>query len=516
MAYIYRDTVNIYDKEAIARAIKTQETQFTVLQGKIQALITDTELDTLRNGGSTMYSRMTNVEATANGVTSEVSALKTDIRDNYSTTESMRSEIQQSAQEITASVSTAISGLDTRVQQAETKVTPTAIISTVASTDGARAMVSAINQTASTVQISAAHINLVGAVTADDIAAGAITAGKIASGAVTTDKLDAGAVTAAKIAGGTITGDKIAGGTITGSNIQAGSLSAAQIDVSSIFAQNVTATGTITGAHLVGANCEIEEGSIGGWTLVNGQLISNDIRRFPLTGTSLFDTQLKANTVYQAVYGETDPWLKNAVDLNTAGRTDHEGRISDLEDTISSDITCNTLWANTSISTGEISCTSLSGSNLEATNNITCVHTITCNTLRASGSIHADGNLWASYNSGSGTTAIWSGGELRGQSSSSRRYKDHVSSVTLEEALKVLDIPVINFRYKDGYLADGDEMEGKAIPGFYAEDIEDLVPIAVYHNKDGQVENWQERVILPLMLKVIQEQQHEIDELKRR
>ena len=29
MAYIYRDTVNIYDKEAIARAIKTQETQCT-------------------------------------------------------------------------------------------------------------------------------------------------------------------------------------------------------------------------------------------------------------------------------------------------------------------------------------------------------------------------------------------------------------------------------------------------------------------------------------------------------
>ena len=152
---------------------------------------------------------------------------------------------------------------------------------------------------------------------------------------------------------------------------------------------------------------------------------------------------------------------------------------------------------------------------VQVDDNLTVDHTISCTTLSVSGTATAN-KFKGSYDNGTGTIAVWSGGELKGQSSSSRRYKDHVSSVTLEEALRVLDIPVINFRYKDGYLADGDEMEGKTIPGFYAEDIEGLVPIAVYHNKDGKVENWQERVILPLMLKVIQEQQHRIEQLERR
>lgn len=484
MAYIYRDTVNIYDKEAIARAIKTQETQFNVLQGKIQALITDTELDTLRNGGSTMYSRMVNVEATADGLTSEVSAIRTDIRDNYSTTESMRSEIQQSAQEITASVSTAISGLDTRVQQAETKVTPSAIISTVASTDGARAMVSAINQTASTVQISAAHINLVGAVTANDIAAGAIT----------TEKLAAGAVTATNIAAGTITGDKIAAGTITASNVAANTLTAAEIDVNSIFAQNVTATGTITGATLVGANCQIEEGSIGGWTLVDG-ILTDEATGTELTGEALNLIESHTSQMYLDMYYPGQM-------LDTM-----DGRISALESApLPANITCTTLTT-----TGQ-----LAGDSLSVTHGITAVQIDLTGHVIA-GNITGTDLYTQTSNAGTGSNAVITGtGRVAPTTASSKRYKDHISSVTLEQAMKVLDIPVINFKYKDGYLAKGDEMEGKQMPGFYAEDVYELIPEAIYHDKEGRVENWKERIILPLMLKVIQEQQHEIEELKKR
>ena len=58
-----------------------------------------------------------------------------------------------------------------------------------------------------------------------------------------------------------------------------------------------------------------------------------------------------------------------------------------------------------------------------------------------------------------------------------------------------------------------DEMVGVTMPGFYAEDVEKIIPEAVYH-KNGKVENWKERIILPLLLKVVQEQQKEIDELK--
>jgi hypothetical protein len=110
---------------------------------------------------------------------------------------------------------------------------------------------------------------------------------------------------------------------------------------------------------------------------------------------------------------------------------------------------------------------------------------------------------------------LWDGqGYLYYEGSSSKRYKNHVGDVTKEQAEAILDIPVINFIYKDGYLAEDDELCGKSIPGFYAEDIEELIPEAVYHDDDGQAENWNARILIPLLLKMTQEQQKEINELK--
>lgn len=100
-------------------------------------------------------------------------------------------------------------------------------------------------------------------------------------------------------------------------------------------------------------------------------------------------------------------------------------------------------------------------------------------------------------------------------SASSKRYKNHVSDMSLEYARQVLDITPIIFKYKAGYLVDGDECIDKEIPGFYAEDVEEHYPLGVYHNEDGTVENWKPDRIIPAMLKVIQEQDKEIAALKR-
>lgn len=90
-------------------------------------------------------------------------------------------------------------------------------------------------------------------------------------------------------------------------------------------------------------------------------------------------------------------------------------------------------------------------------------------------------------------------------SSSSKRYKDHISDMSLGEAEKILDIPVVWFRYKEGYLDPNDQMAGKNIPGLYAEDVYSNFPEAAYSNADGKIENWNERMIIPAMLKLIQE-----------
>lgn len=90
------------------------------------------------------------------------------------------------------------------------------------------------------------------------------------------------------------------------------------------------------------------------------------------------------------------------------------------------------------------------------------------------------------------------------QASSSRRYKDHIKDVLPEEAEKLLSLPVVWFRYKDGYLQKNDALYGKSIPGFYAEDVSRLFPECAVYDEEGRPEDWNYRMLIPAMLKLIQ------------
>lgn len=90
-------------------------------------------------------------------------------------------------------------------------------------------------------------------------------------------------------------------------------------------------------------------------------------------------------------------------------------------------------------------------------------------------------------------------------SSSSKRYKEHVKNMTTEEAKKILEIPVVWFKYKKGYLNENDWLNNKIIPGFYAEDVFENFKVATQLNEDGEPEDWNYRMIIPAMLKLIQE-----------
>lgn len=108
------------------------------------------------------------------------------------------------------------------------------------------------------------------------------------------------------------------------------------------------------------------------------------------------------------------------------------------------------------------------------------------------------------------------GATLAYLSESSKRYKNHVAEMKIEEAEKILEIPVVWFEYKDGYLAEDDLRNGKPVPGFYAEDVYEHFPDAADLNADGTVEDWNYRTLIPPMLKLLQEQKKEIDDLKRK
>lgn len=96
------------------------------------------------------------------------------------------------------------------------------------------------------------------------------------------------------------------------------------------------------------------------------------------------------------------------------------------------------------------------------------------------------------------------GATLAFLASSSHRYKNHVREMKMEEAFKALNIPVVWFKYKEGYLNPEDRFCDKPIPGFYAEDVLDYFPEAAQLNIDGKAEDWNYRVMIPIMMKLIQ------------
>ena len=108
---------------------------------------------------------------------------------------------------------------------------------------------------------------------------------------------------------------------------------------------------------------------------------------------------------------------------------------------------------------------------------------------------------------------VGSSGMVFKRSSSSKRYKDIGESIIPSEIEEWYKIEPVWAKYKDGYLAEGDENEGRYLPMFIAEDVEKHFPEAATH-EHGQVEDWNYRMMIPAMFAMIKQQKSEIDNLK--
>lgn len=96
-------------------------------------------------------------------------------------------------------------------------------------------------------------------------------------------------------------------------------------------------------------------------------------------------------------------------------------------------------------------------------------------------------------------------------SSSSKRYKILGASLPEEFIENLYNIEPIMARYKEGYLAKGDERVGVEFPMFIAEDVDKYFPLAVDHNTDGLPENWNERIMIPAMFAMLKAQKEQLD-----
>ena len=97
-------------------------------------------------------------------------------------------------------------------------------------------------------------------------------------------------------------------------------------------------------------------------------------------------------------------------------------------------------------------------------------------------------------------------------SSSSRRYKNHIRDMTGNDIQNLYKLPTVFFVYKPGYL---EKDSAVPIPGLYAEDVEQYLPLAARY-QNGLIEDWNERAVIPYLIKAIQLQHEEIEALKRK
>lgn len=132
--------INIYSDEAILKRFQANETSISVVQGKISALISESELIELENSNATMYSKLAsavldidslnvnfselntkyntvsgqytelnskvaNYKASVDGLSANVSQISQNLENNYSTTTAMNAAIKASVDGLSSTVS---------------------------------------------------------------------------------------------------------------------------------------------------------------------------------------------------------------------------------------------------------------------------------------------------------------------------------------------------------------------------------------------------------------------------
>jgi hypothetical protein len=78
----------------------------------------------------------------------------------------------------------------------------------------------------------------------------------------------------------------------------------------------------------------------------------------------------------------------------------------------------------------------------------------------------------------------------------------------------LLQLPVKAFKYREDYLDAEDERSNVLVPGFIAEELDAIYPVAVDHDAQGRASRWSSDFVVPAMLSLIQDLYKEVQTLK--
>jgi hypothetical protein len=308
-----------------------------------------------------------------------------------------------------------------------------------------------------------ASVVTVSNINAGNISTGTLAAARIATGSLNADKITSGTITASQIATGTITATQIAAGTITTDKLVAGTLTGY-----TVTATSGTKTITLSGSTAILSITDTSGGTLGGGGITitsSGVTGSYGARALTFGGTVAFSNDGSGNAFVQAGSNNTIRLSPNGGVNNNLYPVVVEGVLD--------------VFSRLNVG-GVVFFTGLSTSTA-ATN------------LR-----------------------IGANGQILEVVPSSERFKENIVNLDTVFDLdpkKLLNLPVRAFTYKQEYLSENDDRFDVMIPGFIAEEVDSIYPIAADYDGDGP-KSWNDRLMIPGLLALIQDLYKEIELLK--
>ena len=544
---IFEKEINIYAPDAILKRFQAAETSVEVTRGKIEALISESELIELQNSKATMYSKMADIKFTVDGLTqsySDVTAKYDTVTGQYSSLQGKVTEYKQGLDGLSANLSSVNTRLNNDYSTTEAM---NAAIS--ASIEGFSSTVSKTYVTGANVQKQLQASDTTAKGYANDAKTSAETTAKgyadnAKSSAEKTAKgyADAARQEAINTANAntkdllkdyaTVTSmqsaiDQAADhitSTVSSTYATKEDLTGTEADISDLQTWKKEASQKITDSAIVST---VTSSIAWGRKADKAQLISQinqtaesvtiQASKISMEGLVTANNYFKINTdgSYESIKGKVGGWI---IATNTLKSVDGSIILDSKNNRITT--TADSKGNKTTIKAGVVATGDLETKELYAkggqmqigpyttgysylrirspfeTSNAGSGHVELCGipTVKNGGHIVFDSD---------GTTLAYLG-------SSSKRYKNHIRDISAEDIDNLYKLPTVMFVYKPGYLKEDNDIP---IPGLYAEDVEKYLPLAARY-QNGKVEDWAERMIIPYLIKALQEQHKEIEKLK--
>lgn len=162
---------------------------------------------------------------------------------------------------------------------------------------------------------------------------------------------------------------------------------------------------------------------------------------------------------------------------------------------------CNSVHLGNGTNSSNVYLSGANGNSNTATGRLACPSFFNIQCPRLQIRDYAD-NAWAGISASSFTT----------QGNSSKMLKNNIKDITDERAKQILDVKVVTFDYKEGIVTEDHRYDRT---GVIAEDTESICPEVINYDNNNPSGVQYDRFI-PYLIKMVQMQQEEIEQLKSR